>query len=217
MNAPRYIDDLEAQAVRSEEALAKFDDDDDDDVITPPLPQGFVIDTPTKAEWAVMTLLSSEAEIARREAECKRYKKQHEHLEQFLLAALDEFYEKNPPHKGRTIHLANGGIGKRVVPGGLRISDEAKVKEWARATLPAAIVPSFVENLDKAIAREGLKRFYNEQLAAAFNAQPPDLDNDEALARALQKADEAMRAVGAEMKTDEEKIYVKAPKAPRSL
>lgn len=96
----------------------------------------FTIDDESKASWAVDKIL-----IARNRLE--RVKNQYQaalleaeleirDAEAFFLPLLEEWYDRNPPRKGKTIKLPHGNLSRRTVPGGPRVTDPDAVLAWAK-------------------------------------------------------------------------------------
>lgn len=129
----------------------------DDDVEEPLAPEGWTVRDEDSAAWAVDVVLSYEER-------CERIKRQHvsvlgraekelERAKAFFLPMLRAWAEKNPPKKGRTIHLSTGSMSFRKKPGGIFVEDEAACIEWAEENLPDAIRREVIRKLDVARAK----------------------------------------------------------------
>lgn len=178
----------------------------------PVAPEGFTIDTEAKAEWAAEILLSLEEQIGRRKAQLVRLEAQLERDRAFLLPLLAAYADAHPPRRGKTIRLANATLARRSVPGGLRIDDEDACREWARAHLPAALVPSFVENLDRAAVRAALEQARNAAYESAALAAPADASTEDVEAAAATAGRAALEGTGAVWRDEETRLYLKSPK-----
>lgn len=102
--------------------------------------EGWECETEAEAAWAVDIVLSYDERLERLDEAHRTYRAQLERERQraveFFEPHLREFYEANPPKRGKTIKLVTGRIGFRKVGGGPRIQDKEKVLEWAREHRP---------------------------------------------------------------------------------
>lgn len=96
----------------------------------------FVIDDASKASWAVDKILIARERIERVKAQFQAALNEAEQeardAEAFFLPLLEEWYNANPPRKGKTIKLPHGNLSKRTVPGGPRVLDPDAVLAWAK-------------------------------------------------------------------------------------
>jgi phage host-nuclease inhibitor protein Gam len=96
----------------------------------------FTIDDADKASWAVDKILSARERVERVKAQYQAALNEAElearDAEAFFLPLLEEWYDTNPPRKGKSIKLPHGNLSKRTVPGGPRVLDPDAVLAWAK-------------------------------------------------------------------------------------
>lgn len=120
----------------------------------------FTIDDADKASWAIDKILIARERVERVKAQFQAALDQAElearDAEVFFLPLLEEWYEANPPRKGKSIKLPHGTIGKRTVPGGPRVVDPDAVLAWAKEHGIPGIV-KVTETISKTAAIEYAK------------------------------------------------------------
>lgn len=139
-------------------------------------PEGFVIDSREKAEWALRKIAAKEAEIALVQAQAQELLRSLEselesfqgrfrgQLESWARGALAE-----TGGKSRTVKTLCGSLSFRTVPPRLVVASEADAMQTARLVCPDAIVEiPATEKLDRKVLGEYAKK----QLAEAGEIIP---------------------------------------------
>ena len=107
-----------------------------DELQSTPVRAPFTIDDAHKASWAVDKIMIARARVERVKAQFQAAVNEAElearDAEAFFLPLLEEWYDANPPRKGKTIKLPHGNLSKRTVPGGPRVTDPDAVLAWAK-------------------------------------------------------------------------------------
>lgn len=112
-------------------------------------PEGFVPDTPEKADWVLGKIADARARAARVRQNAEIIARQHdadaEALEWRFGPALQAFARRELTGKRKSLRLYNGVIGFRTKAAGVSVTDAGAALAWARESLPAAVV----ETLDR--------------------------------------------------------------------
>lgn len=189
---------------------------EDDDVELPLVPEGWTVDSEDRAAWAADVILSHEER-------CERIKRQHvsvlmraekelKRAREFFMPMLRAWAEKNPPKKGKTIHLSTASLSFRKKPGGLFVQDEAACVEWAEAHLPEAIRREVTRKVDieraKLAGQQLLSAAMFEALSEAqgIEEMTEQMAGDAVMALAAQKLPPFF-----ELRQDVDTFEVKAP------
>lgn len=139
-------------------------------------PEGFVIDSREKAEWALRKIAAKEAEIALVQAQAQELLRSLEsELESFqgrFRGQLESWARgalASAGGKSRTVKTLCGSLSFRTVPPRLVVASEADAMQTARLVCPDAIVEvPATEKLDRKVLGEYAKK----QLAEAGEIIP---------------------------------------------
>lgn len=112
----------------------------------------FRITDENRANWVVDKMLSYDERLDRLDRQYKqmrgRLEGERDGFRSRWLVPLRTWAEANQPKRGKTLHLMTGSLSFRRVRGGARIVDKAAVLEWARESMPSAIVSVITERVD---------------------------------------------------------------------
>lgn len=117
----------------------------------------FAIDSADIASWAVDKILVARERLERvknqYQAALLEAELEVKDAEAFFLPLLEAWFDANPPKRGKSIKLPHGTIGKRTVPGGPRVTDDAAVMAWAKEQgIPGLI--KVTESVSRTAVRE---------------------------------------------------------------
>lgn len=150
----------------------------------------FVIDSLSKADWAVYKILDAEARIARR---AELAAELHARIDQwkakadspdgntiaYLSALLRPFVESElaSSRRSRSLLLPSGTASLRKLPDRLEITDAASAMAWAESHAPEAVI------IEKKLSRAELKRLVLRQ-GEAIPGIEAELGHDELYVKA---------------------------------
>jgi len=162
--------------------------------LAPPVPgdasPAFVVDSLSKADWAVYKILDAEARIARRaelaselHARIDQWKARADSPDQdsicYLSALLRPFVESEiaSSRRSRSLLLPSGTASLRKLPDRLEITDAAAAMAWAEYHAPEAVI------IEKKLSRTELKRLVLRQ-GEAIPGIEAELGRDELYVKA---------------------------------
>lgn len=173
--------------------------------IEEPAPAGFEVVDEDSAAWAVSVIRARRRHLADLEeqyiARATKAKRELERAEQFFMPLLERWARSELRNQGarapRHVDVATGRLQFRKREGGIKISDDAAVMEFARKleeTAPGVIVKQVKEGIDRERLKAGLAALFSGELAKKLMELAPIVNPDERMGLAMDAAIKALPA-----------------------